>query len=332
MNFSLGYRAVEEKWQPSRLLDFALMAEKQGFDFVCTSDHFHPWFHEGGCAGHAWVWIGAAGAKTETIRLGTGVTTPSSRYHPAIIAQAFATLGEMFPGRIFLGLGTGEAMNEIPLGLEWPIFTDRAERLQEAIKIIRLLWKGDFVTYSGKYFSLRDARLYTLPPKSIPMYVAALGPTVAKTAGVCGDGFMTSYVGSDAHRGLLVSFKEGAKEAKRRYEEIPRMIETKISYDKEYEKALQSLSRWRSGLLPNAFLKKIHDPRELDRLGETVDIRKLSDLVFTDMDSVIKLVERLVEDGFNEVQLGSSSPNEENFIEEFGRKALPYLKEKYAEL
>lgn len=332
MNFSLGYRAVEEKWQPSRLLGFTLMAEKQGFDFVCTSDHFHPWFHEGGCAGHAWVWIGAAGAKTETIRLGTGVTTPSSRYHPAIIAQAFATLGEMFPGRIFLGLGTGEAMNEVPLGLKWPIFTDRAERLRETIEIIKLLWKGDFVTYNGKYFTLRDARLYTLPPKSVPMYVAASGPTVAKMAGLCGDGFMTLYTGSDAHRKLLVSFREGAKEAERRYEEIPRMIETKISYDEDYEKALQSLSRWRSGLIPNIFSKQIHDPRELDRLGDTVDIEKLSDLVFTDMDSVIKLVEGLVEDGFNEVEVGSSSPNEENFIEEFGRKALPYLKEKYAEL
>jgi coenzyme F420-dependent glucose-6-phosphate dehydrogenase len=238
----------------------------------------------------------------------------------------------MFPGRIFLGLGTGEAMNEVPLGLKWPIFTDRAERLRETIKIIKLLWKGDFVTYSGKYFTLRDARLYTLPSKSVPMYVAASGPTVAKMAGLYADGFMTLHTGSDAHRKALESFKEGAKNADRSYEEIPRMIETKISYDEDYEKALQSLSRWRSGLIPNIFSKRIHDPRELDRLGETVDIEKLADLVFTDMDSIIKLVEGLVEDGFNEVEVGSSSPDEEKFIEEFGKKALPYLKEKYAEL
>jgi coenzyme F420-dependent glucose-6-phosphate dehydrogenase len=332
MNFSLGYRAVEEKWQPSRLLDLTLMAEKQGFDFVCTSDHFHPWFHEGGCAGHAWVWIGAAGARTKTIRLGTGVTTPSSRYHPAIIAQAFATLGEMFPGRIFLGLGTGEAMNEVPLGFKWPIFRERAERLEETIKIIKLLWKGDFVTYGGKHFTLRDARLYTLPSKSVPMYVAASGPTIAKMAGLYADAFMTLYTGSDAHLKTLASFREGAKNADRSYEEIPRMIETKISYDEDYDRALQSLSRWRSGLIPNIFSKQIYDPRELDRLGETVDIKKLADLVFTDMDSIVKLIEELVEDGFNEVQLGSSSPDEEKFIEEFGKKALPYLKKKYAEL
>jgi coenzyme F420-dependent glucose-6-phosphate dehydrogenase len=332
MNFSLGYRAVEEKWQPSRLLDLALMAENQGFDFVCTSDHFHPWFHEGGCAGHAWVWIGAAGAWTKTIRLGTGVTTPSSRYHPAIIAQAFATLGEMFPGRIFLGLGTGEAMNEVPLGFKWPMFRERAERLEETIKIIKLLWKGDFVTYGGKYFTLRDARLYTLPSKSVPMYLAASGPTIARMAGLYADAFMTLYTGSDAHLKALASFRDSVKNADRNYEEIPRMIETKISYDEDYDRALQSLSRWRSGLIPNIFSKQIYDPRELDRLGETVDIRTLADLVFTDMDSIVKLIEELVEDGFNEVQLGSSSPDEEKFIEEFGKKALPYLKEKYAEL
>ena len=175
-----GYRAVEEKWQPSRLLDLAVIAESLGFDFICTSDHFHPWFHQGGCGGQAWVWIAAAAAKTKNIRLGTGVTTPSIRYHPAIIAQSFATLAEMFPLRIFLGLGTGEAMNEIPLGLEWPHFKERAERLQEAIDVINLLWKGDFVTYTGKFFSLRNARLYTIPAKKIPIYVAASGPKVAK--------------------------------------------------------------------------------------------------------------------------------------------------------
>jgi len=330
MNVSLGYRAVEEKWQPSRLLDFVLMAEKQGFDFVCTSDHFHPWFHEGGCAGHAWVWIGAAAARTESVRLGTGVTTPSSRYHPAIIAQAFATLGEMFPGRIFLGLGTGEAMNEVPLGLSWPPFRERAKRLEETIKIIKLLWKGDFVTYNGEYFTLRDARLYTLPKKTVPMYVAASGPTAAKMAGLYADGFMTLYTSSGVDPRVLASLREGAKEAERSYDEIPKMIEVKISYDEDYERALQSMSRWRSGLLPNMFSRPIHDPRELDRLGETVDIQKMADYVFTDMDSCIELIEQLIEDGFNEVEVSSSSPDEEEFIEKFGREALPYLKQEYA--
>lgn len=331
MNFSLGYRAVEESWQPSRLLDLALMAEKRGFDFVCISDHFHPWFHEGGCAGHAWVWIGAAGAKTESIRLGTGVTTPGARYHPAIIAQSFATLGEMFPGRIFLGLGTGEAMNEVPLGFKWRGFKERAERLEETIKIIKLLWKGDFVTYNGKYFTLRDARLYTLPTRTVPMYVAASGPTVAKMAGIYADAFMTAYTTSDAHRRLLACLGEGAKEAKRPYEEISKMIELKISYDEDYDKALQSLSRWRSTRIPNIIAKPIHDPRELDRLGDSVDVKELAEFVFTDMSSCIKLVESVVEQGFDEVQLGSSSPDEEKFIEEFGKEALPYLKEKYGE-
>ena len=331
MSLSLGYRAVEESWQPRRLLDFAVMAERQGFDFVCISDHFHPWFHEGGCSGQAWVWIGAAGAQTRSVRLGTAVTTPGWRYHPAIIAQAFATLGEMFPGRIFLGLGTGEAMNEVPLGFNWPGFKERAQRLEETIKIIKLLWKGDFITYAGKYLTLRDARLYTLPTKIVPIYVAASGPTVAKIAGMYGDAFMTAYTNSDLHRKLLASLREGTKEAQKPYEQMAKMVELKVSYDDDYEKALQSLSRWRNTRIPNVIGKRIHDPRELDRLGGAVDLKELAEFVFTDMDSCIELVERAVEQGFNEVQVGSSSPDEEKFIEKFGKEALPYLREKYAE-
>ena len=326
MTLSIGYRAVEEKWQPSRLLNFTIIAEKLGFDFVCTSDHFHPWFDKGGCAGQAWVWIAAAAAKTTRVRLGTGVTSPNFRYHPASIAQSFATLGEMFPDRIFLGLGTGEAMNEMPLGLSWPTFRERAERLEETIEIIKLLWKGDFVTFNGRFFSLRDARLYTLPPNTIPIYVAASGQKVAKMAGKCADAFMAFYTNSKLASELLNSVREGAKEARRSYEEMPKMIEIKISYDEDYEKALQSLSRWRSTLIPNILSKPIYDPRELDRLGETIDIKGLADYVFTDIDSIIKHMEGLAKLGFTELEVDSSSPDEEKFMKRFGKEALPHLR------
>jgi len=145
---------------PSCLLDFAIIAEKQGFDFICISDHFHPWFHKGGHAGHAWIWLGAAGARTRNMRLGTGVTASLFRYHPAIIAQAFATLDELYPGRIFLGMGTGEAMNEVPVGYKWQQHQERLERTMEAITIIRFLWSSEFVNFEGKFYHLRT-RIFT---------------------------------------------------------------------------------------------------------------------------------------------------------------------------
>ena len=330
MRVEFGYRAVEEQHQPSRLLEFAVLAEKQGFDFVCISDHFHPWFHEGGCAGHAWIWIGAAGAKTKRVRLGTGVTVPIYRYHPAIVAQAFATLGELYPGRIFLGLGTGEAMNEVPLGFRWPPFKERAERLEEAIRIIKSLWEGEFITFEGKYFKLCDARLYTKPRKRVPIYIAASGPTVARMAVKYGDGFMTAASDEDVYRMLFSALAEGAKEKGRRVEEIPKMVELKISYDKDYERALNSLARWRATRVPNIIGKSVHDPRVLDELGRQVDLKGLSKWVCTDMEHCVRLVEESIKAGFNEVQVGSSSLNEEEFILKFGKGALPYLREQYS--
>ncbi len=333
MHVEFGYRAVEEQYQPSRLLKFVTAAEKIGFQFICVADHFHPWFHEGGCAGHAWVWIGAAAAFTKQIRLGTGVTTPIYRYHPAIIAQAFATLDEMFPGRIYLGLGTGEAMNEMPFGLRWPSFRERAERLEEAVTIIKSLWNEGFLSFKGKHFVLRDTRLYTKPKAEIPIYIAASGPTVARMAGRFGDALMTSASVArdpDARLKLFTAFAEGAEESGRDPERITKMVEMKISYDEDYDKALNALARWRSALIPNIIAKPILDPRELDRLSETVDKKKMENSVCTSMEQCIKIVEELIGFGFNEVQVGSSSPDEEGFIRKFGGEALPYLKERYS--
>lgn len=328
-----GYRAVEEQYPPSRLLEFISTAERLGFDFIGVSDHFHPWFHEGGCAGHAWVLIAAAAARTTGIRLGTGVTTAVYRYHPAIIAQAFATLGEMFPGRIYLGLGTGEAMNELPFGPRWPPFKERAERLLEALVLIRRLWEGSFVTTRGGFFPLRDARLYTRPRERVPIYVAASGPTVARIAGRLGDGFMTAagaVTNPDVRLGLFAALAEGVRESGRDPGSMPRMVEMKVSYDEDYERALRSLARWRVTTLPDIIGRPIADPRRLDRLGEQVDPARMAEWVCTSMEECLRKVEGLIAMGFDEVQVGSSSPDEERFLREFGGKALPYLKEQHA--
>jgi len=329
MSVKFGYRAVEERYQPSRLLDFAVLAEKQGFEFICISDHFHPWFHKGGRAGHAWIWMGAAGAITRKIRLGTGVTTSIYRYHPAIIAQAFATLDELYPGRIYLGIGTGEAMNEVPVappGLKWPPHTERLARTVEGVKIIRALWERDFVDFKGEYFVLRQANLYTKPKSRIPIYFAASGPKAARLSGLLGDALMCGGGDRERVRQLFSWYDEGVRESGRRPEDMPRMVEMKISYDEDYDKALESISMW----LPVKGALDTPDPRELDRLRGGSDLKMLARSVYTNMDQLIGTVEDLIEMGFNEVQVGSNSPDEEEFIREFGKKALPYLQEKYS--
>jgi coenzyme F420-dependent glucose-6-phosphate dehydrogenase len=325
-----GYRAVEERYPPSRLLTFAALAEKQGFEFVCISDHFLPWFHRDGQSGHAWIWIAAAGARTKRVRLGTGVTTCIYRYHPAIVAQAFASLDELYPGRIFLGIGTGEAMNEEPIGLNWPSFDERLERTVEAVQIIKSLWEKDFVEFKGKHYNLRKTNLYTKPVKKIPIYFAASGPQASKAAGKFGDALMTTDFDREHVLRIFASFEEGVKESGRNVEDVPRMVEMKISYDEDYDKALDSISVWRATTIHSIFSRPISDPREYDKMGETVDPARLKGKVYTDMERLIRKIEEYIELGFNEIQVGSSSPDEEKFIRKFGKKALPYLQEKYS--
>ena len=329
MSVRFGYHADDEMYQPSRLLDFATLAERQGFEFICIDDHFHPWFHRDGHAGHAWVWLGAAGARTSRVGLGTGVTTCIHRYNPAIVAQAFATLDELYPGRIFLAIGTGEAMNEMPManpGQNWPPHEERLEMTAEAVTVIKALWKGDFVDYDGKYFRLSQARLYTKPRGTIPLYFAASGPKAIKVAGQLGDGLLTNSDEKNLPK-IIRLFEEAVKKSGRNPEDVPRMIEVSASYDEDYDKALASTSRW----LPVPNGNDIPDPRELDRLRIGVDPRVLSGNVYTDMDALIGKIERIITLGFTEVEIGSSSPDEEKFITEFGRHALPYFKERYSD-
>jgi coenzyme F420-dependent glucose-6-phosphate dehydrogenase len=191
MKLALGYYSDLNQRTPRQALEYAVMAEKEGFDSVCTCDHFHPWVHTGASGGFAWVWLGSLGERTNRVMMGTGLTAPTIRYNPAIVAQAFATLSDLYPSRVFIALGTGEAMNELPLGFDWPSHRERAQRLEEAIKIMRLLWTKEFVDFKGHYYRLSKANLYTKPPTSIPIYVAANGPKVAELAGRLGDGFLT---------------------------------------------------------------------------------------------------------------------------------------------
>src|SRR5687767_4735328 len=204
-----GYKASAEQFGPSELLGFSAKAEASGLEIVALSDHFQPWRHHGGHSPAALPWLGAAVHATATARLGTSVLTPTLRYQPAVIAQAFATLGCLFPGRVFLGVGTGEAMNETPVtGDEWPPIKERRRRLAEAIRLIRALWTDERVDFEGTWYRTSRATVYDRPADPVPIYVAASGPLAAKLAGRVGDGFIcTSGKGPELYDSLLAAVR-----------------------------------------------------------------------------------------------------------------------------
>jgi len=187
----LGYKASAEQFAPTKLLDFSIEAEKVELDSVFVSDHFQPWKHVDGHAPSSLVWLGALAARTSSLMIGTSVLTPTFRYHPSIVAQAFGTLGAMAPGRVILGIGTGEALNEVPsTGAPWPEFKERFARMREAVTLIRKLWREERVSFEGEYYKTEKATIYDRPDVEIPIYVAAAGAVVARYAGRTGDGFI----------------------------------------------------------------------------------------------------------------------------------------------
>lgn len=244
----LGYKASAEQFAPRELVEYAVSAEAHGFETVTVSDHFQPWRHEGGHAPFSLAWMAAVGERTNTIRIGTSVMTPTFRYNPAVIAQAFATMGCLYPGRIILGVGSGEALNEVATGFrgageqEWPEFKERFARLRESVRLMRQLWTEDRVDFDGEYYSTHGASIYDRPDTPIPVYIAAGGPMVAKYAGREGDGFIcTSGKGMDLYtEQLLPAVAEGAAANDRDSDSIDRMIEIKLSYDPDPVAALEN--------------------------------------------------------------------------------------------
>ncbi len=220
----IGYVLSHEQFLPAQLIELPLRTENAGFDRLWTSDHFHPWMDNQGHAGFAWITMAALGQRTTRIPFGTGVTCPTYRYRPEIVAQAFATLGILYPGRVFLGVGTGEALNERPVGAEWGNYEERAGRLVEAIELIRRLWTGEWVDYNGRYYKSEQARLYDIPAEPVPIYVAAGGPKSLKLAGRYGDGLITVGKGRLEEK-QRQAFEQGAHEAGRDPKTLPILVE-----------------------------------------------------------------------------------------------------------
>src|SRR3978361_1684727 len=271
MTLKLGYKASAEQFAPRLLLDFSVAAEQAGFDSVFVSDHFQPWRHTDGHAPSALAWLGALGASTQKIVMGTSVLTPTFRYHPSVVAQVFGTLGSLFPGRVILGVGSGEGLNEVPsTGMGWREVKERFARLREAISLIRKLWSEDELTFEGEYYKTKGATIYDKPGAPLPIYVAGAGPQVAKYAGRMADGFIcTSGKKWDLYtETLLPNVAEGLSLSSKPKPDFDRMIEMKVSFDTYKKLAMEDTRVWAALALTPEEKMTVHDPREMERLAD----------------------------------------------------------------
>ncbi|GAB3701619.1 glucose-6-phosphate dehydrogenase (coenzyme-F420) [Mariniluteicoccus flavus] len=328
----IGYKASAEQFAPRELADFAVLAEEVGLDSATISDHFQPWRHTGGHAPNSLMWLAHVGARTERIMLGTSVLTPTFRYNPAVLAQMFATLGCLHPGRIMLGVGSGEALNEIAVGQEgWPDFKERFARLRESVRLMRQLWTGEHVTFEGDFYRTKDAVIYDRPEKPIPVYVAAGGPTMAKYVGRQADGFIcTSGKGEELYRDeLMPAVREGLALNDRSESELDKMIEIKLSYDRDPERALENTRFWAPLSLTKEQKHSISDPREMEAAADALPIEQVAKrwIVASSADEVVERVRFYTDLGFDHLVFHGPGHDQARFLHQFAEDVAPALRE-----
>jgi coenzyme F420-dependent glucose-6-phosphate dehydrogenase len=327
-----GYKASAEQFGPSELLDFSVLAETVGFDSVFVSDHLQPWRHDGGHAPFALSWLGALGARTNRVVIGTSVLTPTFRYHPALIAQAFATLGCLFPGRVVLGVGSGESMNEVPLGIEWPDPKERFARLREAVTIIRTLWRDERVTYDGTYYRTRNATIYDRPERPVPLYIAGSGPAATRLAGREGDGYITTSgkapeLYTDT---LLPAVRAGVQQSGRQLSDLDLQIEVKVSFDPDGDRALSDCQHWGALALSPEEKTGVEDPIEMQQRADALPIDRAASrfIVSSDPDEHVAAIWRYVELGFTHLVFHAPGPDQARFLQLYGEEILPRLRKR----
>jgi coenzyme F420-dependent glucose-6-phosphate dehydrogenase len=332
----LGYKASAEQFGPRELVEISVAAEQHGFESVAVSDHFQPWRHTGGHAPFSLAWMAAVGERTSRVQIGTSVMTPTFRYNPAVIAQALATLGCLYPGRIMLGVGTGEALNEVATGFrgageqDWPEFKERYARLREAIALMRALWSEDRVSFEGEYYSTHGASIYDRPKDGIPVYIAAGGPVVASYAGRAGDGFIcTSGKGMDLYtEKLLPAVAAGAHDAGREVTSVDHMIEIKLSYDTDPEAALHNTRFWAPLSLSKEQKHDITDPVEMEAAADALPIEQVAKrwIVGSNPDEIVEKIKVYTDAGFNHLVFHAPGPDQHRFLEAFDRDLAPRLR------
>ncbi len=331
MNVRIGYKASAEQFAPRELLEFSIEAESRGLDIVAVSDHFQPWRHHGGHAPSALTWLGAVGQATSRAVLGTSVLTPTLRYHPSIVAQAFGTLGALNPGRVYLGVGSGEAMNETPAtGQEFPGAKERRLRLAESITLIRRLWTEERVDFEGDYYRTSGATIYDRPQEQVPIFVAASGPLAAKLAGQVGDGFIcTSGKAPELYETLLANVQEGAAAAGRDASDVRRSIEIKVSYDHDLDYAYDACRWWAALALSSDQKTGIEDPLEMERVAdENADKAHTRFIVSNDPEDVVDRIGPYLDLGFEDLVIHGPGGDQRRFLKQFTTDVLPLLRER----
>jgi G6PDH family F420-dependent oxidoreductase len=324
----IGYAAMMEQFHPTDLLDWCAAAERAGFSAgFMVSEHIQPWTPQQGQAAFAWAFMGALGTRT-SLRFGTAVTCPGFRYHPAVIAHAAATLGAMYPGRFWLGLGAGEAINEHVVGGQWPEIGVRSAMMFEAIEIITRLFSGDVVRHRGNHFTLESLRLYTRPETPVPVYVATAGPVNAKKTGRFADGMITVGAADDKIGMLWGKFDEGAREAGKDTAGMPKLLQIHVSWARTEQEAVDAAMReWPNGGMP--FPKQdIRNPEDFAAMAKLVrpeDFRNRV-LMSADLGVHVANIQHYVDMGFDEIHLHNVGRNQAEFIEVFGAEVLPALR------
>jgi coenzyme F420-dependent glucose-6-phosphate dehydrogenase len=331
----LGYKASAEQFGPRQLLEFSVLAEQAGFDSVFVSDHFQPWKHTDGHAPSALAWLGALGASTQRIVMGTSVLTPTFRYHPSIVAQVFGTLGVMFPDRVILGVGTGEGLNEVPAtGMKWPETKERFARMREAISLIRKLWTEDHVSFEGQYYRTEKATIYDRPDQPVPIWVAGAGPQVAKYAGRSADGFIcTSGKAWKLYtETLLPNVDEGIAASSTPKPGYEKMIEMKVSFDTDRERARQDTRHWAALALTPEEKVTVEDPREMEKLSAALPVERAESrwIVSNDPEEHVERIRHYVELGFRHLVFHAPGPDQPRFLKLYGETVLPLLRRKFA--
>jgi coenzyme F420-dependent glucose-6-phosphate dehydrogenase len=327
---AVGYKASAEQFGPRELVELGVRAEEVGLDSVWISDHLQPWRHEGGHAPNALAAMAAIGERTDRVVLGTSVLTPTFRYNPAVLAQQFATLALLNPGRVVLGVGTGEALNEISVGLaEWPEFKERWARLREAVRLLRELWAGERVTFEGDYYRTVDATIYDRPEGGVPIWVAAGGPQMAKYAGRVGDGFIcTSGKGMDLYTDKLLPAVEEGRAASDAQRDFSRMIEIKLSYAPTRDQALENCRFWAPLSLSAEQKHQLDDPVEMAAAADALPIEQVASrwIVATTPEEVLAEVRPYVEAGFDHLVFHAPGHDQEQFLTSFADEVLPAVR------
>jgi coenzyme F420-dependent glucose-6-phosphate dehydrogenase len=313
----ISYHASHEQFKPSELLDWAILAERSGFQGINSSDHFYPWSERQGESGFSFAWLGAAMQAT-TIPFGM-VCAPGPRYHPALLAQAAATLAEMFPGRFTMALGSGEALNENITGEPWPDKDTRNQRLYESHDVIRRMLRGENVSFEGT-ITVKEARLYTLPPQSPEIIAAAVSEETAEWLGSWADGMITIHKPQKELKAMTEAFERGGGKGKKRH------LKVQLSYAPAYDEALSgAYDQWRTNVLSNKHLGDFSQPGQFDRAAEKVPVEQLEKMVHisNDPQQFVDWIQQYIDMGFENIILHNVNREQELFIKDFGEKVLP---------